>query len=66
MNISTTASHQYKNEKSGYYTVHVDMGGQKIPYIVFAASDYHAARLVKDETGCLVTQHDVEGPHARF
>ena len=50
----------------GYYTVHVDVEGQKIPYIVFAASDYQAARMVKNETGYLASQHDVEGPYARF
>ena len=53
-------------QKGGYYTVHVEVDGKKIPYIVFAASDYHAARMVKNETGYLADQHDVEGPYSRF
>ena len=54
--------------QGGYYTVLVDMGvaGCKVPYVVFAASDYHAARIVRDETGYLALQHDIEGPYARF
>lgn len=48
--------------KGGYYTVHVDMEGMRMPYIVFAVSDYHAARKVREETGYLARQHDVEGP----
>lgn len=53
-------------EKGGYYTVHIDIGGQKLPYIVFAASDYHAARMVRNETGYMAGQQDIEGPYQRF
>ena len=49
----------------GYYTVLVEgyTPGAKIPYIVQAASDYHAARIVKAETGYIVNERDVEGPY---
>lgn len=52
----------------GYYTVLIDnhLGMEKIPYVVFAQSDYQAARIVREETGVLATQHDVEGPFQRF
>ena len=53
------------NVKAGYYTVMIDTGTNniKIPYQVFASSDFHAAKIVKEETGYLVTEHDVDGPH---
>lgn len=57
---------QQKSEKGGYYTVHIDVDGAKQPYIVFAASDFQAARMVKMETGYLAPEHDVEGPYQRF
>ena len=53
----------------GYYTVMIDTGEDdhcKIPYSVFAASDYHAARIVKDRTGHLANQNEVEGPYNRI
>jgi hypothetical protein len=51
--------------KKGYYTVHIESQGIKIPYIVLASSDYHAARLVRDETGFFAPACDVIGPLAR-
>ncbi len=56
---------QQQRDKRGYYTVHIESEGTKIPYIVFASSDYHAARLIKDETGYLASKGDVIGPLAR-
>jgi hypothetical protein len=49
-------------DKSGYYSVAVDIGGRKVPYIVLAQSDFHAARKVRDATGYLADERDVEGP----
>lgn len=48
--------------KNGYYTVHIQAGLHRIPYTVYAESDYHAARQVREETGYLAQQDDVEGP----
>lgn len=53
------------NAKSGYYTIHMNVEGKKIPYVVFAASDYHAARLVRSETGYAALPHEIEGPYLR-
>ena len=52
--------------KGGYYTVNVDVEGEKIPYVVFAMSEFQAAHKVKEETGHLATEDDVEGPYQRF
>ncbi len=55
-----------KNTKSvGYYTVMINFGSdeQKLPYKVFAASDYHAAKIVREKTGYLASEIDVEGPY---
>ena len=52
--------------KPGYYTVNLDVEGKKIPYIVFAQSEFQAAHRVKHETGYLATDTDVEGPYQRF
>jgi hypothetical protein len=52
--------------KPGYYTVNLDIDGRKIPYIVFAKSQFQAAHKVKQETGYLATDMDVEGPYQRF
>ena len=54
-----------KNNKSGYYTVNITNAGRRIPYVVFASSDYHAARLVRHETGYLAQAQDIEGPYGR-
>lgn len=51
--------------KGGYFTVHVGEGAQKVPYIIFATSDYHAARLVRHQTGYMAAEHEVEGPYQR-
>jgi len=66
--VSTLNKAAFENAlaKGGYYTVHVEMEGQRMPYIVFAISDYHAARQVREETGYLARQHDVEGPRHIF
>lgn len=52
--------------KKGYYTVNIKSGRTDVPYVVLACSDYHAARLVYHETGCLPSARDIEGPFARF
>ncbi len=52
--------------KGGYYTVNLEIDGKKLPYVVFAVSEFDAARKVKYETGCLVTDRDVEGPYHRY
>ena len=53
--------------RGGYYTVLIKTDdGRQIPYSVFATSDYHAARIVKEETGYLAQSHDVEGPMGMF
>lgn len=51
------------SDKTGYYTVFVGTGVTKLPYTVFALSDYHAARLINQATGYLAAQHDIEGPY---
>ena len=57
-----------KREDGAFYTVMIDLGTDegKIPYSVFAKSDFHAARIVKNETGYLASQHEVEGPYTKF
>lgn len=59
---------QSKNDspKGGYYTVNLDIDGKKLPYVVFARSEFDAARKVKFETGCMVTDSDVEGPFHKY
>ena len=57
---------QTEAKKGGYYTVNLDIEGSKLPYVVFAHSDFEAARKVKFETGCMVTDRDVEGPFPRY
>ena len=54
-------------QKAGYYTVNLEVEGQRIPYIVFAVSDYQAAVKVRNQTGYMAaSQQDVHGPHERF
>ena len=57
-----------QNDKatSGYYTVNLNIDGKTMPYVVFARSEFAAARKVKFETGCMVTDKDVEGPFPRY
>lgn len=57
--------HMTQSQKRGYYTVNIEAQGRKIPYVVFAASDFHAARLVRHETGYAASESDVEGPYKR-
>lgn len=52
--------------KPGYYTVLIGNEGNKLPYIVLASSDYHAARIVRDETGYMAPACDIEGPYLRL
>lgn len=53
--------------KQGYYTVNIDTDdGKKVPYIVYASSDFIAARMVHEETGYMAKQHEVEGPYSRL
>jgi hypothetical protein len=53
-----------KAQGGGYYTVLIETNAQrKIPYVVFARSDYQAARIVRDETGHMAQQRDIEGPY---
>lgn len=51
--------------KAGYYSVNILVGEHKLPYIVFARSEYDAARKVRQETGYLAQQQDVYGPRQR-
>ncbi len=51
-----------KAKGGGYYSVLVG-GSGKAPYIVYAASDWQAARLVREATGYMPRQHEVEGPY---
>lgn len=51
--------------KGGYFTVNINNAGQRHPYVVYAASDFQAAKLVKQQTGHMASQHDVEGPYTR-
>ena len=53
-------------DKGGYYTVNLEIDGQKLPYIVFAESEYQAARKVREETGHLAKDYQVEGPYQKF
>ncbi len=64
----TDAQHHapLQQSKGGYYTVNLEIDGKKLPYVVFAVSEFDAARKVKYETGCLVTDRDVEGPYHRY
>ena len=52
--------------KGGFYTVSLDIEGKKLPYMVFALSDYQAAHKVLEETGHAVTEDQVEGPYKLF
>lgn len=52
--------------RGGYFTVHINSAGQRHPYIVFANSDFQAAKIVKQQTGHMASAHDVEGPYTRF
>lgn len=59
------SSHSH-SDQGGFYTVLIGTdGGARLPYVVFAASDYHAARLVRDETGFMASEKDIEGPYTR-
>ena len=50
----------------GYYTVFINAGeGRQMPFNVFATSDYHAAKIVRDKTGFLAHAHDVSGPYIK-
>lgn len=50
----------------GYYTVNLDINGQRLPYVVFAHSLFEAARRVKFETGCPVNAHEFQGPYPKY
>lgn len=51
--------------KAGYYTVNLEIDGQKFPYIVLAESEYQAAHLVCERTGHMARDYQVEGPYQR-
>lgn len=52
-----------KAQGGGYYSVLVSKdGGEKVPCIVFATSDWHAARIVRGDTGYMASPQEVEGP----
>lgn len=53
---------QSEEFKGGYYKVQVDIGGRKVPFIVFADSEYQAAHKVRMETGRLPAVRDIDGP----
>lgn len=57
------AKRQEEENRGGYYTVYMRLDGIVIPYTVFALSDYHAARVVREETGYMAAQSDIEGPY---
>jgi len=46
----------------GYYNVTVEAAEGTLVYRVQAQSDYHAARLVRAETGYLPLPQNIEGP----
>lgn len=52
--------------QGGYFTVNIPAASGTLPYVVYAKSDYQAARIVKQETGYMPVQQDVEGPFHRF
>lgn len=56
---------QVAPSKGAYFTVNITAAGQRHPYVVFAQSDFQAARIVRQETGYMAGQHDVEGPYTR-
>lgn len=60
------SQNQDTGPKGGYYTVNLEVDGKKLPYVVFARSEFDAARKVKFETGCMVTDRDVEGPYPKY
>lgn len=55
-----------KMNKNGYYTVNIEVSGQVMPYTVFAQSEYQAARKVREETGYLARDYQVEGPRPQL
>jgi len=54
-----------KFKGGGYYSVLLadEESAHKVPYTVYAASDWHAARMVRDATGYMPRAHEVEGPY---
>jgi hypothetical protein len=65
--MTDMAYQQEAPAKRGYFTVNIPAAaGQSLPYIVFAKSDFEAARIVKQVTGFMPLQQDVEGPFQRF
>ena len=53
-------------QKGSYYTVQLEIDGRRMPYMVAAHSEFEAARKVRFETGCFVTDRDVTGPYQRY
>ena len=49
-------------EKPGYYAVNILVVDHRIPYIVFARSEFEAARKIRAETGYVAERDEVEGP----
>jgi hypothetical protein len=49
----------------GFYSVMITgyNGFAKIPYVVFATSDWQAARLVREATGYTARPQEVDGPY---
>ena len=66
LNTSQLSQTEAATAQGGYFTVNIPVNGEKMPYVVFARSDFQAARIVRDETGYMADQHDVEGPYSRF
>jgi hypothetical protein len=52
--------------KPGYYAVNILVGDHRIPYIVFAQSEFEAARKIRAETGYVAEREEVEGPIERY
>jgi hypothetical protein len=57
---------EHSTFKGGYFTIHMDIEGRKIPYVIFASSDYQAARKLRQETGYVAVADEIEGPYQPF
>lgn len=64
--LQNSQNYPEHTSKGGFYTVNLDIDGKKLPYMVFALSDYQAAHKVLEETGHAVTEDQVEGPYKLF
>ena len=49
----------------GYYKADIAVGGEFLPYVVFANSPAEALGRLRAETGCLICSGEIEGPCPR-